>query len=205
MPESLPYGGPSVLEKIHHWSSWSTLTVLECWPLQSPHPPKVEANPPLWTDTTSLMRPLHLKIYITHYIQHQLTTSLYNIHQVMQLLHLNRFINSSFTEWSSAAPQPSSSQSFSWLCSSSASMSPITAPCCFPPAIVLHPHCHPHLHPPPPPAGSIHHGAQRAFSAGLVITGRSPKPYGETHNPLGHRAHPTRAMQRTHLTIRALH
>ena len=187
----------------HHDQPWRCLSV-DHYKAQA-HPPKVEANPPLWTDTTSLMRPLHLKIYITHYIQHQLTTSLYNIHQVMQLLHLNRFINSSFTEWSSAAPQPSSSQSFSWLCSSSASMSPITAPCCFPPGIVLHPHCHPHLHPPPPPAGSIHHGAQRAFSAGLVITGRSPKPYGETHNPLGHRAHPTRAMQRTHLTIRALH
>ena len=97
MSESLPYGGPSALARVrsfigakvmfssfcwkselmlsplssdhdhHHWSSWSTLTVLECWPLQSPHPPKVEANPPLWTDTTSLMRPLHLKIYITHH------------------------------------------------------------------------------------------------------------------------------------------
>ena len=109
----------------HHDQPWRCLSV-DHYKAQA-HPPKVEANPPLWTDTTSLMRPFHFKIYITHYIQHQLTTSLYNIHRVMQLLHLNRFINSSFTEWSSAAPQPSSSQSFSWLCSSSSSMSPITA------------------------------------------------------------------------------
>ena len=183
----------------HHDQPWRCLSVDH----YKPHThPRWRPTPPLWTDTTSLMRPLHLKIYITHYIQHHLTTSLYNIHRIMQLLHLNRFINSSFTEWSSAAPQPSSSQSFSWLCSSSSSMSPITAPCSVLPPY-HHPLCHPHLH--PHPAGSIHHGAQRAFSAGLVITGRSPKPYWETHNPLGHRAHPSRAMQRTHLTIRALH